>query len=106
MNPNETRMTTTLIIWVAFAAILIFAHGPITENTFNIALLMIGTFVSTLAIWSNRGETHGSEASIEKAKRRAVGEATPVERLVNLLEEDELEELKERLAMEEERQRR
>jgi hypothetical protein len=85
---DEMRFQTTAIIWVALAAVLIFA------DTDKIALgfiLGIAAAISTSVIWESKKSENKENASI-KHKRD-----DRVRRLIEVMDEDEIADMQEYL---------
>lgn len=88
-------LATTVIIWGAVAAVLIFAGGGnVVPMTF---ILAIAGFASTALVWENASKAaRGSGDEAEEAAKRK--RDTRARRLVENLDEDDIVELEELLA--------
>jgi hypothetical protein len=97
MNNNETRLMATFLIWLAFTVTMVTAmvtgiasdSGAYFLAAFTI--FVIGVSVATTAVW-RYGSSDTSAQSSEKTKRRS-----QVERLLERMDENELDELRTRL---------
>ena len=93
MSGPADKLPATAIIWIAIAAILILAPIPVTQFGWLTVALALAAVGSTLAIWLSgagaaRAEQSHQEARAEKNKRNG-----NVSRLMDLLDEDELDDL-------------
>ncbi len=93
---NDIRLQATGLIWIALAAILIFAAPPgeIVPLTF---ILGAAATISTIAIWDMAGKTmnraYDEQAQADKHKRD-----DRTRRLIEKLDEDEIADLEDLLA--------
>jgi multisubunit Na+/H+ antiporter MnhF subunit len=98
MTDTQARALTTTIIWIIFAAIAITAlvAGQRVDDGVVIAT-MISTVIACLAgtnmVWRGTYGHDGAIAEAEKTKRR-----TRVERVLDSMDERELDELRARLS--------
>jgi hypothetical protein len=101
---DSTRLFATLVIWIAFAAMVSTLMTSVTgaiakaggAELFGIILVLAATaLISTLAIWvggdRSSGGTSASAASRSKTKR--VGRGDRIERLVDQLDDEDIYEL-------------
>lgn len=100
MNDNETRVLATFFIWVAFTvtmAVALAANIAADSGLFfliGFGIFVTGVSTATKAVWGYKSSS-GSAKTAEKAKRR-----TQVERLLERMDESELDELRARLMSE------
>jgi hypothetical protein len=100
MSQNETRLYATIAIWSALAVMGVAAMvtriqldgGALVALFF---VLIIGAAGGTAAVWNSGNAKQEAVDEAEKAKRRS-----KVERLVEKLDEQELDELRARLMAE------
>ena len=97
MGQNETRFGATLAIWIAVTVIAVTAMvtGIKLDGVALFALffvLIVGAAGGTAAVWNSGNSNEGAAESAGKSKRRS-----KVERLVEKLDEHELDELRTRL---------
>lgn len=98
MNGNLARMLATLFIWAGATVMITENNLAITEGN---AVLLIGILAGiaglcTLAVWVSGREHDVAQAAAEAEKNKRVG-SRRVERLVDSLSEDELDQLRARL---------
>jgi len=93
------RVIASSVIWVAFAAILIAAPN-VTNDGFIVMVLAIAAAVPTAIMWDSTRTAKEGESAEEKSGK-AKREHSPIARLVEVLDEDELEELRQRLIADE-----
>ncbi len=93
------RVIATFVIWTAFAAILIAAPN-VTLDGFIVLVLAIAAALPTAIMWENTRPAKEGESAEEKSAK-AKREHSPIARLVEVLDEDELEELRQRLMADE-----
>jgi hypothetical protein len=100
MNDNETRLLATFFIWLAFTVTMIasmvtnLARDSGGFFLIGFMIFVIGAVVATQAVWKY-GSAGASPQTTEKAKRR-----TQVDRLLERMDEGELDELRNRLLSE------
>jgi len=100
MPINETRLLATFFIWLSFTVTMVAAM--VTDVAVNsgiffligFAIFVIAAAAATMAVWKFGSPDASAQAS-EKAKRRS-----QVERLLERMDEGELDELRSRLISE------
>lgn len=99
----EHRLSATKFIWVALffgllvinGNVLFFGQTPVIENVIMGVAVIIAAAGSTVAVWTSTNPFSDNETEDTKLKR---GER--VKRLIDLMDDDELYELRERLSTE------
>ena len=94
---NISRVFATGFIWAALTILgvaMMVTHVEMSSGnlTFMMIALIIGATIGTAAIWSSNKTDEDSQKSNEKAKRHS-----RVERLMNDLDDHDIEELRSRL---------
>ena len=94
---NVARVFATGIIWGALTILgvaMTVSHVDISgfTLTFVMTALIVGATIGTAAVWHNNGANTSAQDEAEKLKRRS-----RVERLMNDLDEHDLDELRFRL---------
>ncbi len=89
------RVIATSVIWTAFAAILIAAPN-VSHDGFIVMVLAIAAGVPTAIMWESTRPEEDDESAEEKSTK-SKRQHSPIARLVEVLDEDELEELRQRL---------
>lgn len=100
---GENKLSATRSIWAGFffglavinANVLFAGQTPAIENVIMTVTVAIATTVATIAVWTSNSPSSDSEVADTKLKR---GER--VKRLIDLMDEDELYALRERLSTE------
>ena len=98
---SEHRLSATKYIWVALflglfvinGNVFLFGQTPVIENVIMAVAMMIAAAGSTVAVWTSQNPFSDDEAESTKPKR---GER--VKQLIDLLDDDELYELRKRLS--------
>jgi hypothetical protein len=96
MISNFARVVTTAVIWLMLPVIVGMAGNSVEGFNMVMLVAIIGAAAagSTVAIWNNRGQV--VETQEEKAKRTG---SYRVQRFVDHLSDDEVEELRARLGV-------
>jgi hypothetical protein len=95
MGNNEARLGATCFVWTAMTIITV-AMLAAGQFSFVIALVFaFAAFGTTAAMWNNRIDSQEDKAQAEKAKRRG-----RLEKFVDQLDDEELDELRARLMSE------
>ena len=93
---NDIRLQATALIWIALAAILIFAAPP-GEMVPLAFILGAAATLSTVAIWdaASKAMSKGYEEATQSAKHKRDNRTS---RLIEKLDEDEIADLEDLLA--------
>jgi|GEM_PF-1771887 len=101
---SEHRLTATRYIWIAFffslaiinSNVMISGLAPSVANVIMTTVLAIAVMASSIAIWATANSSSSDEDKSDTKLKR--GER--VTRLIELMDEDELHELRKRLSKE------
>lgn len=101
---SEHRLTATRYIWVAFfftmaiinANVMITGEAPSIANVIMTTILAIAATGTSIAIWHSPNHSSNEDSTSDTKLKR--GER--VTRLIELMDEDELHELRKRLSKE------
>lgn len=98
---EQVKLSATRAIWIAFfmalvvtnANVVFWAQTPGVANVIMTVIIGIATTATSIAIWTSQSPFDNGETDEAKLKR---GER--VKRLIDLMDDDELYELRERLS--------
>lgn len=101
---NEHRLTATRYIWVTFflallitnASVIINGQAPVVENVIMTVIVAMAASGTSVAVWANQKSASSDEEMGDTKLKR--GER--VTRLIDLMDDDELYELRKRLSKE------
>jgi len=99
---NDFRLSATRTIWVAFfigllitnANVVFWGQTPIIENVLMTIIVAIAATGTSVAVW-----TSGHSSSNENAEDTKLKRGERVKRLIDLMDDDELHELRNRLSV-------